>query len=105
MKTNDMITTSLDRLMGQMRSVINDAEKLLRNAEKPEAEAFKKACATFEATLDNAKAELLDMEDSVVEKVRDVAQTTDRYVHEHPWNTVATGAFIGLLAGLLITRK
>jgi len=105
MKTNEMITKSFDRLMGQMKSVINDAEKLLRTSEKPEADAFKKACATFEETLDTAKAELHDMEESVVEKVRDAALNTDKYVHEHPWNTVVTGAFVGLLAGLLITRK
>ncbi len=105
MKTNEMIPKSFDRLMGQMRSVINDAEKLLRTSEKQDEDAFKKACATFETTLDNAKAELDDMEDSVVEKVRNAAHTTDKYVHEHPWNTLATGAFVGLLAGLMITRK
>lgn len=105
MKTNEVISNSLDRVVGQLRSVIKDAENLLRTTEKPEEDAFKRARARFEATLNNAKVELLDMEHLVVEKVRDAAHTTDEFVHDNPWNMAATAAVIGLLAGLLITRK
>ena len=38
-------------------------------------------------------------------KTKEVARATDDYVHEHPWRAVGTAAGIGLVIGLLISRR
>lgn len=105
MISNELSAKTLDKMMGELKSVIKDAENLLKNTEKQEGEAFKLARAKFEATVKNAKSELLDLEECVVEKIKDAAHTTDQYVKEHPWNMIGVGACVGLLVGFLIGRK
>jgi ElaB/YqjD/DUF883 family membrane-anchored ribosome-binding protein len=34
-----------------------------------------------------------------------VARATDDYVHEHPWRAVGAAAGVGLIIGLLISRR
>lgn len=105
MSSNELSMKTLDKMMDELKSVIKDAENLLKNIEKQEGEAFKMARAKFESTLKNAKNELLDMEETVVKKIKDAAQTTDHYAHAHPWNMIGAGACIGLLIGFLVGRK
>ena len=105
MKGNDVSTNELDKVMGELKAVIKDAENLLKNTDKTESEGFKAARAKFESTLETAKGELLHLEEDVVKRVKVAAQTTDEYVKDHPWNAVGMGACVGLLVGLLVGRK
>lgn len=38
-------------------------------------------------------------------RVRYAAQSADNYVHEHPWRAIGAALGIGLLIGLLTTRR
>ena len=105
MNTNDLSSTARDKMMGELKSVIKDAEELLKITEHQADEGFKLARAKFEATLKNAKGELMQLEQNVIEKVKDAVHTTDEYVKDHPWNSVGLGACVGLLVGLLIGRN
>jgi ElaB/YqjD/DUF883 family membrane-anchored ribosome-binding protein len=105
MKDENLGTKKLDKMMGELKAVIKDAENLLKNTEGQEGEGFKSARARFESTLNNAKDELLHLEQDMVEKLRDAAHVTDEYVKGHPWNSVGMGACLGLLVGLLVGRK
>lgn len=105
MATNDSNSNAHIKMMDELKAVIRDAEELLKNTEDQVGEGFKSARAKFEATLNNAKGEMLQLEENVVEKVKEAARTTDEYVKDHPWNSVGLGACVGLLVGLLIARK
>lgn len=94
-----------DKLMGDLKMVINDAEELLKNTGHQTGESFKNARAKFESTLTNAKAQLQSLEETVIYKAKDAALATDRYVKDHPWQSVGLGACVGLIIGLLISRK
>lgn len=102
---NDSNSAARDKMMIELKSVIKDAEILLKNTENQASEGFKLARAKFESTLSNAKKELSDLEENVVDKVKEAAHTTDEYVKGHPWNSVGLGACVGLLVGLLAARK
>lgn len=102
---NDSNSAARDKMMAELKSVIKDAENLLKNTEQQANEGFKSARAKFESTLTSAKSELLHLEENVVDKVKEAANTTDEYVKGHPWNSVGLGAFAGLLVGLLVARK
>jgi ElaB/YqjD/DUF883 family membrane-anchored ribosome-binding protein len=41
----------------------------------------------------------------VTERARQAARYTDDYVHENPWNAIGIAAGIGLLLGILMSRR
>jgi len=94
-----------DQLMSDLKSVIQDAEVWLRNGSQMTGEELQAAKAKFERTLSSAKADLIRLEETVVEKTKEAAKATDQYVHENPWKSVGIGAAAGLVIGLLIARR
>lgn len=94
-----------DQLMSDLKSVIQDAEVWLRNGSQMTGEELQAAKAKFERTLSSAKADLIRLEETVVEKTKEAAKATDQYVHENPWKSVGIGAAAGLVIGLLISRR
>lgn len=98
-------TGARDQLMSDLKTVIQDAEAWLRHGGQLTGEEFQAAKAKFEQTLVNAKADLMRIEQAVVEKTKEAAKATDEYVHENPWKAVGIGAGVGLLVGLLIARR
>ena len=52
-----------------------------------------------------ADALLIDLEDSIAPQGKAAARATDDYVHEHPWGAVGIAAAVGLVIGMLISRR
>ena len=98
-------TGARDQLMNDLKSVIQDAEAWLRHGGQLTGDEFQAAKAKFEKTLVNAKADLIRLEEAVVEKTKEAAKATDEYVHENPWKSVCIGAGVGLMLGVLISRR
>lgn len=93
-----------EQLMQDLEAVVDDAETLLKN-NLPGSAEFQSAKQRFTATINNAKAEIIRLEKLVVEKTKEAAVATDDYVKENPWQSVGLGAAVGLVVGLLISRK
>ena len=94
-----------DQLMSDLKSVIADAEQWLRHGGQLTGEELAAAKAKFERTLASAKADLIRLEEAVVEKTKVAAKATDEYVHENPWKSVGIGAAAGVIIGMLIARR
>jgi ElaB/YqjD/DUF883 family membrane-anchored ribosome-binding protein len=43
-----------------------------------------------------------EIQDAVVTKTREAAETTDQYVHENPWKVIGITAGLGFVLGLLL---
>jgi ElaB/YqjD/DUF883 family membrane-anchored ribosome-binding protein len=98
-------TGARDQLMNDLKSVISDAETWLRSGNVLSGEDLKAAKEKFERTLVGAKDDLMRYQEAVVEKTREAAKVTDEYVHENPWRSIAIGAGVGLLLGVVISRR
>ena len=98
-------TGAREQLMSDLKSVISDAEQWLRNGSQMTGEELAAAKAKFERTLVSAKADLIRLEEAVVERTKVAAKATDEYVHENPWKAVGIGAAVGLALGVLIARR
>jgi ElaB/YqjD/DUF883 family membrane-anchored ribosome-binding protein len=92
-----------DRLMDDLQHTISEAEKWLEGATAPEAGS--EARSRFDDTLRTARDDLHKLEDSLLAHSRNAADTVNIYVHDNPWKAVTIGATLGLLAGVLISRK
>ena len=40
-----------------------------------------------------------------MDKAKEAARATDDFVHEHPWKAVGIGAAVGVIVGMLISRR
>lgn len=99
------IEAARGRLAEEMRTLVSDAEEMLRAASKQGGEHLGAARERLERSVSVAKSELANLEHVVLERARRTARETDEYVHDHPWTAVGVGAGIGLLLGLLLGRR
>jgi ElaB/YqjD/DUF883 family membrane-anchored ribosome-binding protein len=96
---------SQTRLSRDVRAMVDDAEALLRHAVRDAGEGYDDARSRLERSLKNARTELEGVEHAVIDNARRAKQATDEYVHQHPWQSMGIGAGVGLLLGMLISRR
>ena len=102
---NEMTLVQKDKLMGDLRVVIADAEELLRLTANEVGESAAAVRSRIQARLSHAKEDLLQLQETVVARAKAAGHAADEYVHENPWRSIGIGAGIGLLVGLLIGRR
>ncbi|MYN29672.1 DUF883 family protein [Duganella levis] len=98
-------TTARDQLIDGLKSSINEAEKWLEDSADDVSEAASAARIRFDDTLRTAISDLRKLEDSILAHSRDAADSVNVYVRDNPWKAVTVGATIGLLVGVLLSRK
>jgi len=101
--TPNEVTT--DQLLADLKTVMNDAEALLRATSTQTGEKIQEVRARAEESLRQAKARLSSIEDEALRRAREVADATNEYVRENPWQSVGIAAGVGLLLGLLLARR
>ena len=101
----DTPTVNKEKLMTDLQVVIADAEALLRMTADQAGEGAADIRARVQARMDQAKTDLLEVHAAAVAKAKEVGHVTDEFVHENPWKSVAIGAGLGLLLGLLVSRR
>jgi ElaB/YqjD/DUF883 family membrane-anchored ribosome-binding protein len=100
-----MSHVTTERLVEDLRQVVHDAEELLKATAGQAGENIARVRAKAEASLHSARARLVELGTSGVERVRDTAGQANAYVHDNPWVAVGAGAVAGLLVGLLMGRR
>lgn len=89
---------SAGKLADELRTLVNDAEALLRSGlSAGGAELQDRA----EDTLADLKARLGSLEQQLNQRARDV----DSYVRDNPWQAVAVAGGVALLLGLMMARR
>ena len=99
------IDVSREKLASDLRVVIADAEELLRATAGLMGEKAVIARERIQESLRAAKDKLSRAEEAVVDQTKAAARATDDYVHEHPWGAVGIAAAVGLVIGMLISRR
>ncbi|CAJ0680981.1 hypothetical protein R82526_01004 [Ralstonia mannitolilytica] len=94
-----------EKLMTDVKTVLSDAEALLKQAASSSGEKAAELRERGMGLLRQAKEKAQDLQDAVVTKSKAAARATDDYVHDHPWQAVGVAAGVGLLIGLLLNRK
>ena len=94
-----------EKLVGDLKSLIGDAEELLKASANQAGEKFSVARQKIEQSLVEGKKSLADAEKLLVKKGKEAADIADDYVRENPWGAVGIAAGIGLVLGLLIKRS
>src|SRR5262249_5885605 len=94
-----------DKLASDLRTIIADAEELLRATANQAGEKVAAARARVQDSLDSAKLKLELLSEEAADQARLAVRATDDYVHDHPWQAVGMAALVGLVLGMAISRK
>jgi ElaB/YqjD/DUF883 family membrane-anchored ribosome-binding protein len=93
------------KLVGDLKTLIGDAEELLRATTNQAGEKVAVARQKIEQSLIEGKKALADAEKVIIEKSKQYADVTDDYIRENPWSAVGIAAGVGLILGLLLRRS
>lgn len=96
---------SKEKLVADLKVVVSDAEELLKATAAQAGEKVSAARERIQASLGTAKVKLAEADRALREQTKKAAKLTDEYVHENPWTAVGIAAGIGLLLGMLISRR
>jgi ElaB/YqjD/DUF883 family membrane-anchored ribosome-binding protein len=106
---NTDTAASTAELSQHLKQLVTDAEELLAATAGSADSKIAELRQRVGARLDHTKERLHVVQESVVAQARAAGHATDKYVHEHPWESVgaaaAAGAIVGLLVGLLASRR
>lgn len=94
-----------EKLLKDLQAVVEDAEALLQATASQTGDKIDHIRSRAKASLNQARSRLATVEDEALEQVREAAQTADEYVRANPWQAVGAAAGLGLLLGLLISRR
>ncbi|MGZ3183546.1 MAG: DUF883 family protein [Telluria sp.] len=98
-------TSTREKLMDDLRTVIADAEQWVRSSGNLTGDELLAARAKIEGALRSAREDVARLAEPVVEKTKEAARATDEYVHENPWKAVGIGVAAGVVLGMLIARR
>ena len=94
-----------DKVMADLRTLIADAEELLRATAGQTGNGASALRDKVSATLERAKVSLAETQAEALARARAAGQAADRYVHDNPWTAVGAAAGVGLLIGVLLSRR
>ena len=94
-----------EQLINEFKVVVADAEALLKATANTGDDKLSELRAKAEESLGIAKARIMDIQTEVLAKTKAAAKATDAYVHEIPWRAIGFAASLGVVVGLLISRR
>jgi ElaB/YqjD/DUF883 family membrane-anchored ribosome-binding protein len=103
--SGDSASSSADQLIGEFKSLMADAEALIKATEDHPSETINSIRNKALETISGAKDTLSNLEGNLSDKAKVVAAGADDFVHRNPWEAVGVAAGLGLLIGLFIRRR
>jgi len=98
MATNEVST---EKLVTDLKRVVRDSEELLQASAGAVGDKAHELRERLSRTLESARAACRRLEDKAIEG----AKATDKVIREHPYESIGVAFGIGLLIGVLVTRK
>lgn len=98
-------TPQANALARDTQNVVTEAQELLKTVKDEGANKLDQVRTTMNAQLDNAKAKLGEMQQTVQDGAKVAYTTTDEYVRANPWRAVGIAAAVGAVVGFLASRR
>jgi len=90
-----------ERVITDLKRIVRDSESLLKDSGEALGDKAREARVRLAETLESAKATCRKLEEKAIEGLK----ATDKVIREHPYQSIGLAAAVGLLIGVLVTRK
>ena len=94
-----------ERVMADLKSLVRDSEDLLKATAGDVSEKAKEVRSRVTGALERAKATCKDLQDQTTATATAAARKADMMIREHPYESLGVVFGLGLLIGVLVTRK
>jgi ElaB/YqjD/DUF883 family membrane-anchored ribosome-binding protein len=94
-----------ERVRADLENLTRDAEDLLKATAGDVSEKAKEARSRVAAALERAKTTCAHMQEQTVATAKAAAKKADTVIREHPYESIGVAFGVGLLLGVLVTRK
>lgn len=102
---NDMAMGHKEKLMSDLKIVVADAEELLRTTADETSEGAVEMRKRVQNRINEAKTDLAHLRKLAIDKAKAVGSSTDEFVHANPWKSMGIAASLGIVAGVLLSRR
>jgi ElaB/YqjD/DUF883 family membrane-anchored ribosome-binding protein len=99
------LSTVADPAVDELNRIVSQAETLLRSLGNEGGDAVDAVRERVTETLHQAKARLAETAVEAEAAVETIAEKTDSYVRQNPWQSVAAAALIGGVVTYLFMRN
>jgi ElaB/YqjD/DUF883 family membrane-anchored ribosome-binding protein len=100
-RTAEEIEASTERLLQELRAMVQDGEELLRAGAQYPSERGSAARERLAAALEVAK----DTRRKLEERAAAGMGATDRYIRQNPYQSLGIAFGVGMLLGVLVNRR
>lgn len=100
-RSENELQETTDKLMRDLRAVVQDGEELLKAGAHELSEKGVAARERLAAALERAK----ETGRKLQERTAAGARATDRAIREHPYQSIGVAFGVGLLIGVLVNRR
>jgi ElaB/YqjD/DUF883 family membrane-anchored ribosome-binding protein len=100
---SSQVTT--EKLYADLQAVVRDAEALLKATAGQAGDKVQEVRARAEETIKQARSRIDSVENDAVRRAKEMAGAAEGYVRDNPWQAVGVAAGVGLLIGILLSRR
>ncbi|MGU3414711.1 YqjD family protein [Enterobacteriaceae bacterium C23F] len=94
-----------EHLRNELKSLADTLEEVLNSSTDKSKEELGKLRSKAERALKDSRYRLGETSDVIAKQTREAAARADEYVRDNPWTGVGIGAAVGLVLGVLLTRR
>lgn len=96
---------SSEDLRAELKSLADSLESILNSTQDKSKEEIESLKAKAREALSSSKAKLGQASDKITEQTKEIVGQADCYVRENPWKSVGIGAAVGVVLGMLLTKR
>ena len=93
--------SATDRLVSDLKRIVRDSEELLHTTKDAVGDKAQEVRERLTDALDATKRTCRELEDKAIEG----AKAADKTIRDHPYQSIGVAFGVGLLIGVLVTRK
>jgi ElaB/YqjD/DUF883 family membrane-anchored ribosome-binding protein len=94
-----------ERVVADLKLLVRDSEDLLKATAGDVSEKAREARARMTAALERARGTVDELSDQTLEQAKAAAKQADSLVRAHPYEAMGIAFGVGLLLGVVFSRK
>ncbi|QKF60963.1 DUF883 family protein [Campylobacter curvus] len=102
---NTQFEKKREELLGEIRDILTSAEELFDEKSKAGSEELKRLKESLNSRIDKAKQRFAVLQEDAMSNAKNIAKQTESLVQENPYKAIGVAGLIGLLLGVLISKK